>query len=61
MIRRRIFGTMKVPLYLDKPEPGGKFVLDAQGLPMQNGTAEFEFLGTVLHDVLTEASRRARG
>jgi hypothetical protein len=43
-IRRRILGKMKVPLYLDKPEPGGKFVLDAQGLPMQNGTAEFEFL-----------------
>ncbi len=43
-IRRRILGKMKVPLYLDKPEPGGKFVLDDKGLPTQNGTAEFEFL-----------------
>ena len=29
--------------------------------PLIAGPAEFEFLGTVLYDVLTEASRRARG
>ena len=43
-IWRRITGRMTVPLYLDKPEPGGKFVLDASGLPTRNGTAEFDFV-----------------
>ncbi|MFO0755696.1 MAG: hypothetical protein U0359_04365 [Byssovorax sp.] len=43
-IRRRILAKMKVPLYLDKPEPGGKLVLDDKGMPTQNGTAEFEVL-----------------
>jgi hypothetical protein len=43
-IRRRILGKMKVPLYLDQPGPGGHLMLDQSGMPMQNGTAEFEFL-----------------
>lgn len=43
-IRRRILGRMTVPLYLDKPEPGGAFQLGPDGLPQKNGTAEFEFL-----------------
>ncbi len=43
-IRRRINGHMTVPLYLDSPDPGGKFVLDASGLPTQQGTADFTFL-----------------
>ncbi|MBI2395391.1 MAG: hypothetical protein HYV09_37825 [Deltaproteobacteria bacterium] len=43
-VARRIEGMMKVPLYLDKPGPGGKLVLDpATKLPKQNGTAEFPF------------------
>lgn len=43
-IRRRILVKMKVPLYLDKPGPGGKFILDDDGMPTQNGTAEYEVL-----------------
>jgi hypothetical protein len=42
-IRRRIFGMMKVPLYLDAKGPSGKLVLGADGLPKQNGFAEYEF------------------
>ncbi|MFO0756998.1 MAG: hypothetical protein U0359_10920 [Byssovorax sp.] len=43
LVRRRIFGMMKVPLYLDKPGPGGKLVFGDDGMPKQNGTAEYEF------------------
>ncbi len=43
-IKRRITGHMTVPLYLDKPGPGGKLMLDAAGLPKQNGTADYSFL-----------------
>jgi hypothetical protein len=43
-IRRRLHVMMTVPLYLDKPGPGGKLVLGADGLPKQNGTADYEVL-----------------
>lgn len=43
-IRRRILAKMKVPLYLDKPEAGGRLVLGEDGLPKQNGWAEYEVL-----------------
>lgn len=36
-------GRMTVPLYLDKPGPGGRLVRGADGLPKQNGTAEYDF------------------
>ena len=36
-------------------------VIPLPGVRIVDTPAEFEFLGTVLHDVLTEASRRARG
>ncbi|APR75368.1 Hypothetical protein A7982_00714 [Minicystis rosea] len=52
-IRRRITGKMTVPLYLDKPGPGGKLVLDANGLPTQNGTAEYEFVVHVPNSATT--------
>jgi hypothetical protein len=44
MIRRRLHVMMTVPLYLDKPGPGGKLVLGPDGLPKQNGTADYEVL-----------------
>ena len=40
----RIEGKMTVPLYLDKPDPGASMMLDAQGHPVKNGTAQFPFL-----------------
>jgi hypothetical protein len=43
-VARRIRGRMTVPLYLDQPGPGAKLVLGDDGLPMQNGTAEYEFV-----------------
>jgi hypothetical protein len=43
-IRRRINGKMTVPLYLDRPDPGGTLALGADGLPVQNGTAEYGFV-----------------
>ena len=44
MIRRRLHVMMTVPLYLDKPGPGGKLNLGADGLPKQNGEADYEVL-----------------
>ena len=41
---QRITGLMTVPLYLDKPGPGGRLVFGADGLPKQNGTAQYEFI-----------------
>lgn len=46
---RRIVGLMHVPLYLDKPGPGGKMVLGDDGLPVQNGWADYEFVVHVPH------------
>jgi len=40
---------MKVPLYLDVPSPGGKMVLGDNGLPKQNGWADYEFVVHVPH------------
>lgn len=43
-IAKRLTGMMKVPLYLDKPGPGGRIVRGTDGVPKQNGTAEYEFV-----------------
>ena len=48
-IKRRIHGLMKVPLYLDQAEAGGKLVFGADGMPEQNGMAEFEFMVQIPH------------
>jgi len=40
-IWKRIHANFKVPLYLDKAEPGGRLVFGEDGLPKQNGWAEF--------------------
>lgn len=48
-IWRRIVGNMKVPLYLDMPGPGGKMVFGDNGLPKQNGWADYEFVVHVPH------------
>ena len=54
-IYKRITALMKVPLYLDKPTPGGKFILDDKGLPKQNGFAEYEVLIHVPNSALKGA------
>jgi hypothetical protein len=43
-IRRRLHVMMNVPLYLNQPDPGGRLILDDEGLPVQNGTAAYEVL-----------------
>ncbi|MEO7097597.1 MAG: hypothetical protein ABI175_30325, partial [Polyangiales bacterium] len=53
-IRRRFLVRMTVPLYLDKPGPGGKLVRSADGLPKQNGTAEYQVLIHVPNSATTK-------
>jgi hypothetical protein len=53
-IFRRIEGTFTVPLYLDKPQPGGSLLRDAMGKPMANGTASFPFVVYVPNSVQTQ-------
>ncbi len=43
-IARRIDGRMTVPLYTDIPDAGARLVFGDDGLPKQNGTAEYGFL-----------------
>jgi hypothetical protein len=43
-IKRRIVGNMTVPLFTDKPGVGARLVFGDDGMPKQNGTAEFEFV-----------------
>ncbi len=43
-IKHRILAKMTVPLYLDQPGPGARLALGDDGLPVQNGTAEYEVL-----------------
>jgi hypothetical protein len=51
-IWKRLYGMMKVPLYLDKPETGGKLVFGDDGLPKQNGLAEYEFVVHIPNSVM---------
>jgi hypothetical protein len=52
-IHLRIHGHMTVPLYLDKPGPGGVLVFGADGLPRQNGMADYDFLVHVPNSAMT--------
>ncbi len=52
-IAREITGTMTVPLYLDKPDPGCSLSVDASGKPKQNGTAKFPFIMDIPESVAT--------
>jgi hypothetical protein len=52
-IAKRLTGMMKVPLYLTKPESGGTLVRGPDGLPQQNGWAEYEFVVHVPRTVST--------
>jgi hypothetical protein len=56
MVRRRIMGWMTAPLYLSDPNPGGHLVLDSNGLPKKNGTAQFEFEVNIPVSVANAAS-----
>jgi hypothetical protein len=43
-VRKRIYGRFTVPIYLDKPGPGGTLVFGDDGMPKQNGTGEYELV-----------------
>jgi hypothetical protein len=58
-IRRRITGKMTVPFYLDKQDVGGRLVLGPDGLPRQNGTADFEFVVHVPESLASAAAPKA--
>jgi hypothetical protein len=42
-----------VPLFLDQATPTGKMVVDANGLPMQNGFADYQFLVQIPNSATT--------
>jgi hypothetical protein len=42
-IWRRLFGLMTVPLYTTTPNPGADLNFGPDGMPAQNGTAQYEF------------------
>ncbi|MRG91617.1 hypothetical protein [Polyangium spumosum] len=48
-IWRRLVGLMKVPLYLEAAGPGSAMSRGEDGLPRQNGFAEYEFVVHVPH------------
>lgn len=50
-IKKRIYGRFTVPLYLDKPGPGGSLVFGDDGMPERNGTGEYEFVVHVPNSV----------
>jgi hypothetical protein len=52
-IRRRIVVNMHVPLYLDKPDETGKLVFGADGLPKQNGFADYPVLIHIPNSAVT--------
>lgn len=43
-VKLKIEGHVTVPLYLDTPDAGGRFVIGPDGLPEQNGTASYPFV-----------------
>ena len=60
-LARRIQGTYEVPCYLvPNCEPGGRFQLDAEGLPSRNGTFSAEFNCGVPHAAVDAPRRHAR-
>lgn len=42
-ILRRVSGTFTVPLFMNQANPPARYVLDANGMPKQNGTADYTF------------------
>src|SRR5262249_48166682 len=60
-IAREITGTVTVPCYLQPScAPGGRFQLDSQGLPTQNGTWDGEVRCIIPRPVVNNGSPPAR-
>jgi hypothetical protein len=58
-IARRIIGKMKVPLYMQKAEPGTRMNRGEDGLPKQNGFAEYPFLVQIPKSLRDDPSKAA--
>ncbi len=67
-IRRRLNGTMTVPLYLTTPSscsqgnpgcPGSSINRDASGKPKQNGTATYPFMVQIPNSIVNEGTTGA--
>jgi hypothetical protein len=56
---KRYMLTMHVPSYLDKPEPGGKLVFGADGMPKQNGFADFDVIVQVPNSAFAAGAQPA--
>lgn len=54
-VARRIDGHVTVPLFLDTTALGGEAILDADGMPTQNGTADFPFVVLITDNAVTGA------
>lgn len=57
-VAKRIEGTFHVPLYLDKVGPGARLNL-VNGVPKQNGWADFPFLVQIPNSVAADAAPAA--
>lgn len=55
-VARRIEGRMTVPLYLDTAEQEGTLVFGEDGLPKQNGTAQFPFIVIIPNKLVTDSA-----
>lgn len=53
-VARLVRGRITVPLYLDAPGPGGKMVVDGDGMPVQNGTADYPFVVMIPNSAVEE-------
>jgi hypothetical protein len=57
-VAKRVHGTFDVPLYLtNNGAPGGRLVLDANGMPIRQGTYHAEFLCLVPNSAAAAPSR----
>lgn len=49
-VRRRVYGQMSVPLFMTRRASGGTLNIGADGLPEQNGFADFPFVVNIPHN-----------
>ncbi len=53
-LSKEVTGLMTVPLYLDKPGPNATITRGPDGLPKQNGTAQYEFVMLIPKTIPTD-------
>ncbi|HYD50144.1 MAG TPA: hypothetical protein VEB21_17425, partial [Terriglobales bacterium] len=53
-IARRVRGTFTVPLFMTQALPPARYNLDENGVPRQNGTADYEFLVNIPRSTMVD-------